>query len=190
MRRTWDWLFSWLCHWLICVTWTYFFLSFFKRFYLFTFRERGREGGKHQCVVASCTALTGYLPRNSGIALFENWTSDPFWFTGLHSIHWTTPARAWPISSNLRWREIVLNDYKVSFTFYYSVGNFFKGSIFSFFAVYFSHLAQLPPPTNYSLCSQQNTLKTMTFNKIQVQKLNTLKTEALAKCNNQKKREL
>ena len=37
--------------------------SIFKRFYLFIFRQRGkegeREGEKHQCVVASHVPLTG-----------------------------------------------------------------------------------------------------------------------------------
>ena len=45
--------------------------SFFKRFYLFIFRERGREGesegDKHQCVVASLVPLTQDLARNPGM---------------------------------------------------------------------------------------------------------------------------
>ena len=45
--------------------------SFFKRrFYLFIFRQRGREGEregeKHPCVLASCTPLTGDLACNPG----------------------------------------------------------------------------------------------------------------------------
>ena len=44
---------------------------FFKIFYLFIFRERGREGKregeKHQCVVASGTPLTGDMACNPGI---------------------------------------------------------------------------------------------------------------------------
>ena len=44
------------------------FFKFLKRFYLFIFRERGREGErkgeKHQCVVASCMPLTGDLACN------------------------------------------------------------------------------------------------------------------------------
>ena len=43
---------------------------FFKRFYLFIFRERGREerkGKKHQCVVASHAPQTGDLARNPGM---------------------------------------------------------------------------------------------------------------------------
>ena len=52
------------------MTLVYNFLSFFK-FYLFTFREKGREGEeegeKHQCVVASHVPLTGDLARNPGM---------------------------------------------------------------------------------------------------------------------------
>ena len=44
---------------------------FLKRFYLFIFREKGkegvREGQKHQCVVASHVAPTGDLARNPGM---------------------------------------------------------------------------------------------------------------------------
>ena len=45
--------------------------AIFKRFYLFIFRERGREGErqgeKHQCVVASPTPPTGDLAHNPGM---------------------------------------------------------------------------------------------------------------------------
>ena len=45
-----------------------FFLNFLKRFYLFIFRERGREGEreveKHQCVVACHMAPSGDLACN------------------------------------------------------------------------------------------------------------------------------
>ena len=44
---------------------------FFQRFYLFIFRQRGREGEregeKHQCVVASHVAPTGDLACNPGV---------------------------------------------------------------------------------------------------------------------------
>ena len=44
---------------------------FLKRFYLFNFRERGREGEeegeKHQCVVASHVTPTGDLAHNPGM---------------------------------------------------------------------------------------------------------------------------
>ena len=51
-------------------------------FYLFIFRERGREGErggkKHQCVVASHTPPTGDLASNPGV--FSHWelNQQPF----------------------------------------------------------------------------------------------------------------
>ena len=46
-------------------------LLFFLRFYLFIFRESGREGEKeeekHQCVVASCVPPTGHLACSPGL---------------------------------------------------------------------------------------------------------------------------
>ena len=46
-------------------------LHFFKRLYLFIFRERGREGEregeKHQCVIASGMPPTGDLAHNPGM---------------------------------------------------------------------------------------------------------------------------
>ena len=63
-------------------TFTYLFL---KRFYLFIFRERGREeereGEKYQCVVASRLPPTGDLAHNPGLCLTRNQTGNP-WFTG------------------------------------------------------------------------------------------------------------
>ena len=51
---------------------------FVKRFYLFIFRKRGREGEregeKHQCVVASRTSPTGDLARNPGLG--PDWESN------------------------------------------------------------------------------------------------------------------
>ena len=50
----------------------------FLRFYLFSFRERGREGEregeKHQCVVASPMPPTGDLARNPGMC--PDWESN------------------------------------------------------------------------------------------------------------------
>ena len=50
--------------------------SFYKRFYLFIFRERRREGErkgeKHQCVVASHMLPTGDLACNPACALTGN----------------------------------------------------------------------------------------------------------------------
>ena len=72
-----------------------YFLKKKKRFYLSIFRQRGREGWKHQCVVAFHAPpphqgpgpQTRHTPR-LGIKLATRW------FTGRHSIHWATPARA------------------------------------------------------------------------------------------------
>ena len=53
-------------------------IYFFKRFYLFIFRERGREGErvgeKHQCVVASCVPPTGDLAHSPGMC--PDWESN------------------------------------------------------------------------------------------------------------------
>ena len=54
---------------------------FLLGFYLFIFREGGREGErereKHQCVVASLTTPSGDLAGNQALALTGNRTSDP-----------------------------------------------------------------------------------------------------------------
>ena len=55
-------------------------LFFFLRFYLFIFREMGKEGEegeKHQCVVASRTPPTGDLARNPGMCPDWESTSNP-----------------------------------------------------------------------------------------------------------------
>ena len=56
--------------------------DFLKRFYLFVFRERGREGErkgeKHQCVVASCVTLTGDLAHHPGICPYWESNQQPF----------------------------------------------------------------------------------------------------------------
>ena len=72
---------------------------FRKRFYLFIFRERGREGEregeKHQSVV--CLLLTpnyqgpGPNPRHMPGLGIEPAT---FWSAGQHWIHWATSVRA------------------------------------------------------------------------------------------------
>ena len=55
---------------------------FFKRFYLFIFRERGtegeREGEKHQCVVASCMPPTGNPAYNPGMCPDWELNQQPF----------------------------------------------------------------------------------------------------------------
>ena len=63
------------------------FSFFFKRFYLFIFRERGREGEKegekHQCVVASHVPPTGDLAHNPGMCPVGNGPAT-LWFTVRH----------------------------------------------------------------------------------------------------------
>ena len=55
---------------------------FFKRCYLFIFRERGmegeREGEKQQCVVASCKSPTGDLAQNPGMCPYKKPNWQPF----------------------------------------------------------------------------------------------------------------
>ena len=58
------------------------FHSFFKkRFHLFIFREKGRqgerEGEKHQCVVASRMPTAGNLASSPGMYPDRNHTRDP-----------------------------------------------------------------------------------------------------------------
>ena len=59
-------------------TYTFENIIFFKRFYLFIFRERGKEGEiegqKYQCVVASPVPLTGDLARKPGMC--PDWESN------------------------------------------------------------------------------------------------------------------
>ena len=56
----------------------FFFYLLFKIFYLFIFRERGkegeREGEKHQYVIASCAPPTGNLACNLGMC--PDWESN------------------------------------------------------------------------------------------------------------------
>ena len=65
---------------------------FFKDFYLFIFRDRGRqgerEGEKHQCVVASRTPA-GDLAHNPGMC--PDWKSNQQTFASQASTHSTEP---------------------------------------------------------------------------------------------------
>ena len=73
------------------------FFFFFLRFYLFIFRERGkegeREGEKHQCVVASHTPPTGDLASTPGMCPGLGTEPATLWVAGPGSIHWATLAR-------------------------------------------------------------------------------------------------
>ena len=64
------------------IIYLFIFVCFFKkRFYLFIFRERGREGegegGKH-CLLASHTLPTGALARNPGMCPDWELNQRPF----------------------------------------------------------------------------------------------------------------
>ena len=58
------------------------FISFFKDFLKFIFRQKGREeereGEKHQCVVASHMPLTRDLAHNSGMCPDWELNQQPF----------------------------------------------------------------------------------------------------------------
>ena len=69
---------------------------FFKRFYLFIVREKGREGEregeKHQCVVVSCSLPTnGDLARNPSIC--RAWESNWWPFGSQASTQTTEPCQ-------------------------------------------------------------------------------------------------
>ena len=77
-------------------------ISFFKRFYLFIFRERGRrdkERKKHRCMRDTSISCLLHAP-NRGPGLQPRhvpWLGvEPatFQFTGQHSVRWATLARA------------------------------------------------------------------------------------------------
>ena len=76
-----------------------------KDFIYFTFRERGkegeREGEKQQCARDTAISCLSHNPNWGPVPQPRHvpWlgiklaTFSSFWFTGRHSIHWTTPAR-------------------------------------------------------------------------------------------------
>ena len=71
------------------------FLNIFLIKILFIyFLERGREGEKHQYVVASCVPPTGDLACTPGMCPRLGIEPVTLWFSGQGSINWATPARA------------------------------------------------------------------------------------------------
>ena len=64
----------------ICGLHYVFFFFFFLRFHLFIFREGkgGREGEKHQCVVASYMPPAGDLAHNPGMCPNRELNLQPF----------------------------------------------------------------------------------------------------------------
>ena len=82
-----------------------------ERFYLFIFRQRGRQGEKHQCVVASHAPPTGDLACNPGMC--PDWESVTLCFSGWSSIHWRHKPgqkslfKCWEV-----WQQIVFRKLK------------------------------------------------------------------------------
>ena len=95
-------------------SWWNLFINFIILFYLFIFRERGREGEregeKHQCVVPLARPLlgAGRSGLQPGHVPWLGIKPVTLWFTGQHSIHWATPARhdeilrKWKVDSKTR----------------------------------------------------------------------------------------
>ena len=73
-------------------------LSFFKD-YIYLFLERGREGEKHQYMVASCTPPTGDLAPQPRHVPWLGIKAVTLWFPNHHSIHWATLARSVRLSN-------------------------------------------------------------------------------------------
>ena len=75
----------------MCVCLSNKFFNFLKRFYLFIFRERGREGERerNQCVVPSSMPSTGDLASNPGMC--PDWESNQRHFGSQASAQSTEP---------------------------------------------------------------------------------------------------
>ena len=80
-----------------------FFSLFLKIFYLFTFRDKGREGEREgeklQCARGTsicCSPHAHNWEPGPETEALPWWGIKPssFWFAGWHSIHWATPAGA------------------------------------------------------------------------------------------------
>ena len=94
-------------HYTVVSLYTY---TFFKRFYLFIFRESGkeeeREEEKHQCVVASCEPPTRDLACNPGMC--PDWESNQWPFGSQVSTQSTEPQTGWV---QLLWDSLSLDLY-------------------------------------------------------------------------------
>ena len=120
---------------------------FLKDFYLFIFRERGkegeREGVKHQRVVASHTPPSGgpgLQPRHAPRLGIQPVT---LWFAGGYSIHWAAAAKPlWVLSRDLC--KLVVgypySKYKWLILFYGNSELFLTFSCFINYNVCFDHL--------------------------------------------------
>ena len=72
-----------------------FFLRFFKKDFIYFFRKRKGQEKRRETLMCGCLLYTPYWgpgpqPRHVPWLGIEPAT---LWFTGLHSIHWATPAR-------------------------------------------------------------------------------------------------
>ena len=89
----------------------FFFLTVFKKDFLYLFLERGegkkREGEKHQCVVASCMPPTGDLTHNPGMCL--DWESNQRPFGSQAGAQSTEPHQAGPPCLSYNKRSINVN---------------------------------------------------------------------------------
>ena len=88
----------------------YFQGIFFKRFYLFIFRERGREREreveKYQCVVATCTPPAWDLAWNPGVC--PDWELNQWPFGSQAGTQSTGPHQPWIFSSFWTWDSLFL----------------------------------------------------------------------------------
>ena len=77
---------------------------FFKRLYLFIFRERGRGGEKHQCVFASYTPPTRDRACNPGMC--PDWESNQWPFSSQALAQSTELHQPGPICELFKWPQI------------------------------------------------------------------------------------
>ena len=67
-------------------------IKILRRFYLFNFRQRGREGERHQCVVASHAPPTGDPGPQPTYVSWLGIELVTLLFTGQHSTYWAISA--------------------------------------------------------------------------------------------------
>ena len=98
-----------------------FSLFFFKDFVLFIFRQRGKEGEKHQCVVTSHAPPTGDLACNPGMC--PDWVSNQWPFCSQAGAQSTEPYHPGLFNLFLRALHLIEDDwvlweYKLILTVY------------------------------------------------------------------------
>ena len=121
---------------------------FFKRFYLFIFRQRGREGGregeKHQCLFASCMPPTGALTRNPGMCPDWELNQRPFGLQG--STQSTEPLQPGPKCGLLRPTKETSRLRPPLYAFPQSsiLDPLYRNALFTVFGCYLDILKELP----------------------------------------------